>query len=423
MPLTGHADTADVVVVGGGTVGAWCAYFLRRDGLRVVLLEKGQLGQGASSRAAGVVRAQGGTPEAVRLGQWSQHFYRRQRDELGIDSGFVAQGYLLPCFTEAEVTAARQRMAMQLDLGLDVVWLGPGEVAERNPTLAPGQTRGGTFCADDGYITPPRNVTASAVALIRSGVVVREQCRFLGLRRAGDRVTGVDTSTGPIAAAAVVLTGGPKLAEVGRLAGLRIPVGGARHQIAVTQPHPDLDPSRVPMVFDLASGLYWRPEEGGLLFGMSNPEEPPGWASEVDEAYLARMRARLDRLAPVTAGLGLRRLWAATIDYTPDHLPIIGPALGPEGPVDGVTVACAGGAGMMWGPAVARIAADMALGRRSDVLDASPLGLGRFDDRGRSQLATDPIALPFPEVAQVPEVAQAFPEMAPDQAPGRLTIS
>ena len=194
------ADTADVVVVGGGTMGAWCAYFLRRDGLRVILLEKGMLGQGASSRAAGVVRAQGGTPEAVRLGQWSQGFYRRQRDELGFDSGFVAQGYLLPCFTEAEVSAARQRMAMQLDLGLDVAWLSPAEVDERNPTLAPGQTLGGTFCAGDGYITPPRNVTAYAMALARSGVVLREQVRFLGLRREGDRVTGVDTSAGPVAA-------------------------------------------------------------------------------------------------------------------------------------------------------------------------------------------------------------------------------
>ena len=292
-----------------------------------------------------MVRAQGGTPEAVRLGQWSQAFYQRQRDELGFDSGFVAQGYLLPCFTETEVTAARERMAMQLDLGLDVEWLSPGEVDERDPTLAPGQTLGGTFCADDGYITPARNVTAYAMALARSGVVVREQVRFLGLRREGDRVTGVDTSAGPVTADSVVLTGGAKLAEVGRLAGLRIPVGGARHQIAVTQPHPDLDPSRVPMVFDLPSGLYWRPEEGGLLFGMSNPAEPPGWATEVDEPYLAVMRARLNRLVPVTAGLGLRRLWAATIDYTPDHLPIIGPALGPDGPVPGVTVAAAGGAG------------------------------------------------------------------------------
>ena len=126
---------------------------------------------------------------------------------------------------------------------------------------------------------------------------------------------------------------------------------------------------------------------------MSNPDEPPGDNREVDQAYLARMRARLARLVPVTAGLGLRRIWAATIDYTPDHLPIIGRAPG----LDHVTVACAGGAGMMWGPAVARAAADVALTGSSEVVDTSELGLDRFDDAGRSRLATDPIALPFPE--------------------------
>src|SRR5580692_13141908 len=106
-------QTADAVVVGGGTVGAWCACFLRKAGLdRVVLAEKGVLGQGASSRAAGVVRLQGGTPEAVRLGIWSRRFYLGQRAEFGTDSGFVSQGYLLPCFTPAEVDAARERLAM-----------------------------------------------------------------------------------------------------------------------------------------------------------------------------------------------------------------------------------------------------------------------------------------------------------------------
>jgi len=111
-------DTADAVVVGGGTIGAWCAYFLRRAGLdRVVLLEKGLLGQGASSRAAGVVRMQGGTPTAVRLAQWSRAFYLSQRAELGTDSGFVSQGYLLPCFTPDDVTTAQERMAMQTGLG------------------------------------------------------------------------------------------------------------------------------------------------------------------------------------------------------------------------------------------------------------------------------------------------------------------
>jgi sarcosine oxidase, subunit beta len=385
------SETADAVVVGGGTVGAWCAYFLRRAGLaRVVLIEKGFLGQGASSRAAGVVRMQGGTPEAVRLGQWSRRFYLNQQDEIGTDSGFTEQGYLLPCFTEADVAAAHARMEMQSALGVPVRWLDPGEVDAANPTLAPGQTLGGTFCAQDGFITPPRNVAAYTVAMIRSGVEIREHVAFRGLT-AGGRGAAVETSQGRIDAGLVVLTGGPKLAAVGRLAGLSIPAGGVRHQVAVTQQHPDLEPARVPMVFDLAAGLYWRPEEGGLLFGMSNPDEPPGENRAVDEEYLAKMRARLAALVPVTAGLGLRRVWAATIDYTPDHLPIIGRVR------DRVTVACAGGAGMMWGPGVARAAADVALSGSSEVLDVSPLGLDRFDEAGHSRLATDPIALPFPE--------------------------
>jgi sarcosine oxidase, subunit beta len=393
----GLPDTADAVVVGGGTIGAWCAYFLRKAGLeRVVLVEKGVLGQGASSRAAGVVRLQGGTPEAVRLGIWSRRFYLSQREELGTDSGFVAQGYLLPCFTTAEVEAARERLAMQSEFGIGACWLDPDEVDALNPALAPGQTLGGTFCADDGFISPPRNVAAYTAALLSSGVIVAERVAFCGLVADGGQVRGVRTSDGEVHAPTVVLTGGPKLAQVGALAGIRIPAGGVRHQVAVTEQHPDLHPSRVPMVFDLSAGLYWRPEEGGLLFGMSNPAEPPGENRSVDLEYLARMRTRLEVLVPLTAGLGLRRLWAATIDYTPDHLPIIGPAADLDGPLAGVTVASAGGAGMMWGPGVARAAADVALTGASDVVDTSRLGLDRFDERGRSKLAADPIALPFP---------------------------
>src|ERR1700689_953744 len=158
---------ADAVVVGGGTVGAWCACFLRQAGLdRVVLVEKGVLGQGASSRAAGVVRVQGGTPEAVRLGQWSRAFYRRQLGEFGTDSGFTQQGYLLPAFTAAEVDGATARIAMQEGLGLLVRWLSSDEVDSVNPTLARGATRGASYCAEDGYITPPRNVAAYTAALV-----------------------------------------------------------------------------------------------------------------------------------------------------------------------------------------------------------------------------------------------------------------
>ena len=391
---------ADAVVVGGGTVGAWCAWFLRQAGLDVVLLERQTLGAGASPRAAGMVRAQGGTEAAVRLGMFSRDFYAGQHERLGIDSGFVAQGYFMPCFSAREVGEARARIAMQRALGLDVRWVDPDELDELNPALGRGLTRGGSYAPGDGYVDPPRNVLAYTAALFTSGVRVCERTAFEGLERTGGRVTGVLTSGGPISTERVVLTGGPTLAAVGRAAGARIPAGGARHQVVVTEPHPDLAAERLPMVFDVASGIYWRPEEGGVLWGMSNPDERPGEATEFDWSYYEKVRQRMATLLPATAGLGLRKAWAATIDFTPDHLPILGPLLTPEGPVTGTVVAGAGGHGMMWGPGVSRAAADLALTGTTDVLDVSDLGLDRFDEQGRSRLAADPIALPFPEAVR-----------------------
>jgi glycine/D-amino acid oxidase-like deaminating enzyme len=132
---------ADAVVVGGGTVGGWSAYFLKQAGLdRVVLIDQSRLGSGASSRAAGMVRAQGGTGVSVHLGIWSRDFYRRQREEIGVDSGFVEQGYFMPAFDEASVAAAHERLALQHAAGLDEArWLDAAEGEELNPTLAAGR--------------------------------------------------------------------------------------------------------------------------------------------------------------------------------------------------------------------------------------------------------------------------------------------
>ncbi len=401
--MTSVPRAADAVVVGGGTIGAWTAWFLRRAGLaEVVLLEAGTLGQGASSRAAGMVRAQGGTEVAVRLGLFSRAFYLGQRDDLGLDSGFVPQGYSMPCFSEPEVEQAHARITMQQGLGLDVRWVGPEEFDELNPSMRPGQTLGASYAADDGYLDPPRNVLAYTAALVTAGVRVCERTAFTGLIHSGDTVTGVETSAGPIATDRVVLTGGPTLAAVGRAAGARIPAGGARHQVVVTGPHADFAPDRLPMVFDVASGIYWRPCEGGVLWGMSNPEEPPGEAVAFDHDYHRLMAERMAKLLPATAEVGVRKTWAATIDFTPDHLPILGPLLADNGPIDGTVVAAAGGHGMMWGPGVARVAADLATTGRTDVVDVSDLGLDRFDEYGHSRLAADPIALPFPELADSP---------------------
>jgi sarcosine oxidase subunit beta len=242
-------------------------------------------------------------------------------------------------------------------------------------------------------------VLAYTTALFASDVEVLERTAFTGLRQSSGKVIGVRTSAGDIATERVVLTGGPTLAAVGRGAGVRIASGGARHQVVVTEAHPALAAACLPMVFDLASGIYWRPEEGGVMWGMSNPDEAPGEAADFDWTYYERMRARMGRLLPLTAELGLRRVWAATIDFTPDHLPILGPVIGPEGAVAGTVVAAAGGHGMMWGPGVSRAAADLLLHGHSDIVDTSPLGLDRFDEQGRSRLDADPIALPFPQTA------------------------
>jgi sarcosine oxidase subunit beta len=394
-----HRDTADVVVVGAGTIGGWASVFATEHGAgRVVVLESGEAGHGASSRAAGIVRAQGGTPETVTLGRWSIDFYRSQADRYGTDSGFRELGYLILATDEHQEREALARVEMQRAAGLtDVRYVDAAEAVRLNPTLDASRFRGATYAPGDGCVDPPRNVRAYGLAMQRAGVELRERTAFLGIRRADDgRVVGVDSAGGPIATERVLLTGGPTLREVGALVGAHFFVGAVRHQVAVTEPHEAFDVDRQPMVFENAVGLYWRLEEGGLLFGMSNPDEAPGPAREVDWPYLREMERRMHAYVPAAAGLGLRKAWAATIEYCPDHLPIVGPVRTRGGDaIPGLTVATAVGHGMMWGPGVARIAADLVLEGTTNVTDVSGWGMDRFDEEGRSP-SYDPIALPFP---------------------------
>ena len=397
------ADSADLVVVGAGTLGGWASVFAAADGVgRVVVVDKGLAGMGASSRAAGIVRAQGGIPATVTLGRWSIDFYNGQAAAYGTDSGFRELGYLILAVTEEDERAGRERVEMQQAAGLaDVRWLTADEAVELVPTLAPDGHRGGSYRDGDGFVDPPRNVRAYSLAMQAWGVELRERTAFTGLTTTPDgRVTGVETSRGPIRTERVLLTGGPSLRSVGVLCDVAIPVGAARHTVAVLEPHQAFAVERMPMVFDFGAGLYWRLEEDGLLFGWSDPDEQPGEARRIDLAVYERYRARLAEYVPLTRDLALRKIWAATIDYTPDHLPILGPALQRDGSIiDGAWVAAAAGHGMMWGPGVARVAADLAVRGRTDLIDITDLGLDRFDAEGRSRLDPDPIALPYPKVA------------------------
>jgi sarcosine oxidase subunit beta len=396
-------ETADVVVVGAGTVGGWASVFAREAGAeRVVVVEREQAGSGASSRAAGMVRAQGGTPDTVRLGSWSIAFYRAQRERYGTDSGFVGRGYVILAVSTADERAAQERIAMQRDTGLEARWVDASEVRRLIPAMAERGYRGGSYVATDGWVDPPRNVRAYGLAMQRRGVDLREGVSFLGLRtragRAGRRVvTGVRTSDGTIATDTVILTGGPALQAVASAAGARAWVGYARHQVVVTEASDALHADTTAMAFDIGAGLYWRPEEGGFLWGMSNPAETPGPGRAIDWSYLRRMQRRLAALVPATKDLGIKKAWAATIEYTPDHLPLLGPLVLRDGTeIDGATIASACGHGMMWGPAVSRIATDLALEGATDVVErVDNFRMDRFDEHGTPPFV-DPVALPFP---------------------------
>jgi sarcosine oxidase subunit beta len=393
-------EHADVVIVGAGTVGGWASVFAREAGAdTVVVLERELVGIGASSRAAGMVRAQGGTRDTVRLGQWSIDFYERQPDHA---SGFVGRGYVILAVTAVDERAAKERIAMQRSIGLDARWVDAAEVRRLIPAMAPVGYRGGSYVASDGWVDPPRNVRGYSLAMQRSGVGLREGVAFTGLRtkagRNGHRiVTGVETTSGTIATGTVILTGGPAMQSVAALAGARAWVGYARHMVVVTEPSEALHADTTAMAFDIGAGIYWRPEEGGFLWGMSNPSEEPGPGRTIDWSYLRKMERRLHRLVPPTRELGIKKVWSATIEYTPDHLPLLGPLVRRDGAeVDGVTIASACGHGMMWGPAVSRIAVDLARAGRTDVVDrAEDFRMDRFDEHGNPPFV-DPVALPFP---------------------------
>ena len=256
------SERADVVVVGAGTIGGWASVFAREAGAkRVIVLEREIAGSGASSRAAGMVRAQGGTPDTVRLGRWSIDFYQGQRARYDTDSGFVGRGYVIMATTAAEERAARERIEMQREVGLDVRWANADEVRRLIPAMTGGRFRGGSYVATDGWVDPPRNVRAYGLAMQKRKVELREGVTYLSLRtKAGRRghrvVTGVETSDGTISTGTVILTGGPAMQSVASAAGARAWVGYARHMVVVTEPSPALHADMTAMAFDMGAGIY-----------------------------------------------------------------------------------------------------------------------------------------------------------------------
>ncbi len=367
---------AQVVIVGGGVMGASTAYHLALKGCRdVVLLERGPFfGLGATGKCAGGIRYQFSTEINIRLSQISLPMLARFEAETGQAIDLRWCGYLFLLTNEADVANFRANVALQHRLGVGTEWLSGDEVRQLVPQLAAGDVLAGTFHAGDGLADPNGVVNGYIQAARRLGVLALTDTPVTGIEIRSGRVAGVQTPGGHIACEAVVNAAGPWSAQVSELAGIPLPVIPIRRQMLTTTPLPEL-PADFPFIIDFAQSLYFHREGDGLLTGMSNPDEQPGFDERVDEEWeLIHMEAAIKRL-PLLAEAGRLSAWAGLYEVTPDAHPIIGPVLEVEGYY---VVTGFSGHGFMHGPVAGLLIAEMILDGQATSLDSSILAYERF---------------------------------------------
>lgn len=384
----------ELVIVGGGNLGLWTAYQLAKRGFgRIAVCERYWAGFGATSRSAGMIRAQGGSETAVKLGKWSLELYQQLGDEIGLDSGFFQTGYYILAETEAEKQAFLELVALRERCGVENEWIDAEEGKRRFPMVDWDRFLGATYTPADGYVHPPivaRNITYAV--LREPSIDLLEDCTVERIEPVGNSYR-VTTTRGVLETGRVLDAGGPRGArDIAAMLDITVPVSAARHQI-ITFPHVAQEPAmRYPLTFALAQGIYVRPEEQGALLGMSNPEERADRSDRFqiayDWEYHEKMRPVWEAIWPALAGQPVSRAWAASIDYTPDHLPII------DEPRDGFFVLAGGGHGMMWGPGLGLKMAEFIDEGTVTGLPEEEYRLARFSGE---RVARDAIALPFPE--------------------------
>ncbi|MFF8195012.1 NAD(P)/FAD-dependent oxidoreductase [Streptomyces bobili] len=366
---------ASVVVIGGGVMGTSIAYHLAAAGVRdVLLVERDELGAGSTSKAAGGVRAQFSDELNIQLGARSLEAFARFGEEIGYDIGLHRVGYLFLLSTPEEVASFEAGVRLQNALGVPSRMIDPSEARRLSPLITTEGLRAAAYSPDDGHCTPEAVVHGYAAAARRCGARILRHTEVTGIATQGSRITAVTTTLGRITTDTVVCAAGAWSRSVGALVGVDLPVRPLRRQIAVTEPFPGGLPAGLPMTIDFTSSLYFHAEGPGLLVGMSDPDERPGFATDTHERWIPRLVAAMERRAP--ALLDLRRAggWAGLYEVTPDHNALIGEATS----VSRFLYATGfSGHGFLQGPAVGEVVRDLCLGRVPFV-DVSPLGAGRF---------------------------------------------
>jgi sarcosine oxidase subunit beta len=363
-----------VVIVGGGVIGTSAAFHLAEAGVDVSLIERAQLGSGSTCRAAGGVRAQFSDALNIQIAQRSLAAFRDFACRPGWEIDLHQVGYLFVLSRESDVEAFEHNVALQHEYGVPSRILTAGEVRALCPLIEGDDILAGAFSPADGHATPEAVVQGYAFAARAHGARVRTGCEVLDIKTRGGEITEVVTSTGSIRTDTVICAAGAWSAGCGTMVGVVLPVTPLRRQIRFTDAVAGL-PEQLPMTIDFASSFYFHREGPGLLFGMSDPNQEPGFGVEMCDDWLGDLLEIVQRRAPLIAEAGIRGGWAGLYEETPDHNAIIGEAAGV-----GRFLYASGfsGHGFLQAPAVGEILRDMVLGRPSFV-DVSPLSAERFD--------------------------------------------
>jgi len=370
-----YPATAEVVIIGAGIMGCSIAYHLAERGVRdVVVLERDQIGRGATADAAGGIRLQFSTETNIRLSQISLEYWEQFEERFGVDINLRQQGYLFLLTSQDDVPVFQHNLELQQSLGVPVRWVSPEDIRELNPSVLVDDVIGGTFCPRDGWADTSTSTMGFAQAARRAGVRIFEESPVSGIVVEGGRVTGVQTGNTTIATPLVICCAGPQTNAVSRLAGLDLPIHPYRRMSFITEPF-DLIPATVPMTIEFARSLYFHPESHGFLFGMSNKDEPSSENKVVDDDWMVATVEALIERAPIFEQAEILRGWAGFYEVTPDDNPLVGPV--PD--LDGFLVAAGfSGHGFMQGPAIGRVVAEIVVDGAASTIDVSAFRPSRF---------------------------------------------
>jgi sarcosine oxidase subunit beta len=372
-------SSADVVIIGGGIVGASIAYQLTTAGCRslVILEREAHQGRGSTGKSMGGVRAQFSTPVSIRMSLYSIPFFRDFEQMLGHPSGYRAQGYLFVATNDRHLQYLRDNFERQIALGLETVrLLDAAEIVRMVPQLRSDDIVGGSFCSTDGFVDPYSVMTGFTLRALAQGAELERDVEVTGIQMDATGVAAVKTTRGTVATRTVVNAAGAWSAGVAKLAGLDLPVEPLRRMLVPTEPFDKIAHS-APMTIDMSTGFHFRPEGLGLLMAWNDPEETPSFNTQFDRAFTEKILTRAVNRVPVLEEVEVNpsRAWAGLYEMTPDHHPILGGAPG----IPGFYLANGfSGHGVMHSPATGKIMADLILTGATSLIDAKLLDYARF---------------------------------------------